>query len=395
MRDSDSNKLRPIDAFVKYFLDVKPYHTKLLEVVERYKFAETIYVDIKETVFTDIAFRNNPLCKAVGFGLIFDECGFSNDNCCDLFQCLGGYGVIWDNSDLIGVHSIEEIDTAADEIIVAGNYTFDRRLEILKVEETSLTLRGDHADDFLLHKLFLIAPFNVYSIDSSLDNTLSVIGDISTELTYKREIKLNGSAGRDGLYGVGTATYNASTDITTIKVAGNANFNVDMTGAYIETETQPRNQGFYPVDRTEMDNDDTVVYLKQGFSFPVQTASNNGSVQLRTGLTAPRRIWLRGTEDIEREYRIADTYYDVTNDRTHLVLADKLFTDETYNEVRLYGYITSAGFDGDEECDQPKPTNVHAVIGERLVIRVIDSVAPDENIYFVAISGSTPPPPGQ
>ena len=35
MKDSDFAKLRPIDAFVKYFLDVKPYHTKLLEVIER------------------------------------------------------------------------------------------------------------------------------------------------------------------------------------------------------------------------------------------------------------------------------------------------------------------------------------------------------------------------
>jgi hypothetical protein len=69
---------RPIDSFVKYFLDIKPYHTKILEVVERYEFAETIEVDIKEKFDLLHTFANNPLCKGVGYGLDFDdECGFS------------------------------------------------------------------------------------------------------------------------------------------------------------------------------------------------------------------------------------------------------------------------------------------------------------------------------
>ena len=377
MRDSDSNKLRPIDAFVKYFLDVKPYHTKLLEVVERYKFAEEINVNVSDSLFTKISYRNTPLCKAVGFGLIFDECGFSSDNCCDLFQCLGGYGVIWDNSDLVAQHDIVSVDAAADEIIFAGDHSFDRRLEILQVNADSVVLRGIHTEEFLSHRLFLIAPFNVRNILSATQNVITIAGDVANELNAKKEIRVNGTQGRDGMYGVSNAVYDPDEGITSITVAGAANFNVDVTGAYIETETQARNQGFYPVDRAEVVNGNTYVYTRPGHGFATQTTSDNGSLQLRTGFTAPRHVWLLDNNGAEREYRIAETYYNVTTGNTHVVLADQLFEGETYTQIRLYGYITNAGFDADELCDRPKPTNVHATLGEKLVLRVVIKSVPE------------------
>lgn len=375
MKDSDFAKLRPIDAFVKYFLDVKPYHTKLLEVIERYKFNETLMVDITDSMYTNVIYKNTPLCRQVGWGLVFDDCGFSNDNCCDLFQCLGGYGLIWDNSDHIATHSLDYVDTGTDELIVNGDFTFDRRLEILSIEGGSLILRGDHQTEFESHRLFLIAPFNVYAVVSASLNVLNIQGDVAAELNTKKEFKLNFTQGGDGMFGVRDAVYDALSNVTVVTVAGAANFYMDVTGSYIETESHARNQGFYQVDRTELlDSGDTVVFLRTGQTFPVVTNSNNGSVQLRTGLAAPRQIWLRGFAGesiVEREYRIADSFYNVYTGKTHIILADQLFTDETYDELRVYGYMTGAGFDNNEECTAPKPTNIHAVIGERLVMRIL------------------------
>jgi len=372
MKDSDLVKLRPIDAFVKYFLDVKPYHTKLLEVIERYKFNETLMVDVTDSMYTNIIYKNTPLCRQVGWGLVFDDCGFSNDSCCDLFQCLGGYGIIWDNSDLIGTHTLEHVNTETDELIIDGDFTFDRRLEILNVEGGSLTLRGDHAAVFESHRLFLIAPFNVYSVVSANLNVIKVQGDVAGELKTKKEFKLNGSQGRDGLFGVSDASYDAIEGVTVVTVAGSVNFSVGVTDAYIETESHARNQGFYQVDHTVVEQGNTIVFLKAGRTFPVVTNSNNGSVQLRTALTPPRHIWLAGTSG-EREYRIADSFYNVSTGKTHIVLADQLFSGETYTSAKMYGYMTNAGFDNDEECSAPKPTNIHAVIGERLVMRILEA----------------------
>lgn len=381
MRDSDSSKLRPIDAFVKYFLDVKPYHTKLLEVVERYKFAETMTVDITDTMFADIAYRNNPLCKAVGFGLIFDQCGFSNDNCCDLFQCLGGYGLIWDNSDIVADYAIRSVNTETDEFTVLGDHTRDTRLEIISISGNRMVLRGNVAGYFDDQKLFLIAPFNVYSITSLSDNVIVIPGNVADELNIKRSLRISNDLWNNGVYGVNVATYDPLNDQTRVEVAGDVTFIADsLAGAYIETESQPKNQGFYSVNSAYTEDGNTTVIIND--TFPVASTVNNGCVQLRDGLTAPRRVWLTDNNNLLREYRIADSYFLPETNETRVVLAEQYFTADTYNEAsyyteaRLYGYMTNAGFDNDEECDVPKPTNVHALFGERLVINIMPIVSP-------------------
>lgn len=386
MRDSDSTKLRPIDAFVKYFLDVKPYHTKLLEVVERYKFSEVVDVTITDAMFAHITYINSPLCKAVGWGLIFDECGFSNDNCCDLFQCLGGYGLIWDNSDLVLQATIQETFQDEDRLSFDGNLTFDRRLQILQIDNSSLILKGNRTVDFIYHKLFLIAPFNVYQIVSFGTNTFEVSGNLTSELQYKREFRITGTRGLDGRYGVSSTSYSQADDTTTVTIAGNRVLSGTISDGYFETESRPKNQGFYPVADAALNGDgDTVVTLRDGYTFPTPSSENNGSVQLRTGLIAPRRIWLSSDlDETNREYRIADSYYDITANQTHVILAEQLWEGESYDVLSMYGYITNPGFDADELCDAPKPTNIHVVMGEKLVINVI-SDSGDPPAFYIGL----------
>jgi hypothetical protein len=378
MRTSDSNKLRPIDAFVKYFLDVKPYHTKILEVVERYKFAETITVDITDTMFASAAYRNTPLCRPVGFGLIYDSCGFSNDSCCDLFQCLGGYGIIWDNSDLVATYPIKDIITEYDELIVNGNLTADLRLEIIRIDTDRVVLRGDKTAYFATQKLFLIAPFNVHQIDSISGNQVVLLGDVSTEMNYKKEFRISGTASANGLYGVSSALYDPNNEVTVITLAGDYNLGGSVWNGYVETETQPKNQGFYAVASVEYDGNQTTVIVSPNTPLKTPSYVNSGSVQLRTGLTSPRRIWLttNGEIPVELEYRITDSWYEISTHTTHIITAEQLFVGEMYNNIKLYGYMTGAGFDGEEECDAPKPTNIHTLFGERLKISTTETPTP-------------------
>jgi hypothetical protein len=39
---------RPIDAYIKYFRDIKPYHSKILEILEQYNFSEEMLVSMRE-----------------------------------------------------------------------------------------------------------------------------------------------------------------------------------------------------------------------------------------------------------------------------------------------------------------------------------------------------------
>lgn len=397
--NSQTTTIRPIDAFIKYFLDVKPYHTKLLEVIERYKFDEAMQVDIAEAVFTTASYVNKPLCRQVGWGLVFDECGFSNDSCCDLFQCLGGYGIIWDNSELVATYPIQSMDLVSDELIFEGDYTFDRRLEILKIEHNQVTLRGDKSAYFADHRLFLIAPFNVYTILSAGNKIVNIPGNHVSELLAKQEFRISGTRGLNGQFGVSDATYDESSDITTITIAGNRNLVGIVNGGYVETEAQNMNQGFYQVADVQVEYGNTVITVRD--TFPVNTYANNGSLQLRTGMMAPRHIWLRdASTNVMVEYRIADEYYDLTNNRTHVVVAEFLeHHDQEFvpTEARIYGYMNAAGFDGDEECDRPKPTNIHVVLGESLEMRIISGEPPvaDPLIYFTMLVTDITPGDGE
>lgn len=380
MRESD-NKIRPIDAFVKYVMDVKPYHTKLLEVVERYSFAEEVVVDIIDTSFTTVRYQNTPLCKPVGWGLVYDSCGYSTDECCDLFQCIGGYGLIFDNSELLLQSAIVSADTNTDRIILDGNWLYDRRLEVSRISGSTVHLPGDHTAEFASHKLFLIAPYNVFKLSAFSGSTITLNGNQVDEFLTKREFAIVNSRGMDGKYGVANAVYDAANDFTVITVTGDREFAaLSIADAYVETETSPRNQGAYTVDSTVFDGTHTIVTIKNG-SFPAATFSNNGSVQLRTALVAPRHVWLRDSvNDLMFEYRVADSFYNVEDDQTHIVLNEFLSRLDsptfTPDQLRLYGYMTSAGFDNDEECNRPKATNVHTVIGERLLIRIIPVATP-------------------
>lgn len=369
---------RPLDAFVKYFLDVKPYHTKLLEVLEIYNFYDTINVKIDENVVKDITFLNKPLCNPTGWGVDWDDqCGFDAISCCDLFDCIGGFGLIYNNSDLLVTTNV--VSTTTDgTITLNGNYTYDTKLPIKAIQNAEqFTVAGDQRSYFNTFNVFLVIPRHIYNITAVNAHGFTVTGDIASEAESRRTFIVYGSAGNDGTYIVNTASYDPATNLTTILVIEHIN-HVGGTG-FIQINASNKNNGVYQVLGTPTFNGvDTVVTVNGGTrKFTVLGEATHGSVQFRSGLTYPRHITLSGSSsNNDGDYKIMSSLYDYTTNKTTLTLSGMIPDASNTGTVNLYGYEFEAGFEAGPECSIPKPADIHMIFSERLVINVLPAPTP-------------------
>ena len=385
---------RPLDAFVKYFLDVKPYHTKLLEVLEIYNFYDTINVNIGENVIKDITFLNKPLCNPTGWGVDWDDsCGFDAISCCDLFTCIGGYGLIYNNSDLLVTANI--VSTSTDgSVVLSGNYTYDHKIPLKAIlNADQFTVAGDQRNYFNTFNIFLVIPRHIYNINSVTNNGFIVSGNISSEVISRGSFIVYGSAGNDGTYVVNNASYDPNTNLTTIIV--NEHINHVGGNGTIQIVASNKNNGAYQVLGTPVFNGvDTIVTINSATKkFTILNDTTTGTIQFRSGLIYPRHITITGnSSNNDGDYRIMDSTYDYVSNTTKLTLSG-VFTDASNTgTVNLYGYEFEAGFEGGPECSVPKPADVHTVFSERLVINVIKvSPTPTPNVTpTVTPTPSTP-----
>lgn len=387
---------RPLDAFVQYFLDVKPYHTKLLEVLEVYNFYDTINVSISESVIKDIIFQNKPLCNATGWGVDWDDaCGFDAISCCDLFDCIGGYGLIYDNSNLLVTANI--ITTTTDgTVTVPGNYSYDLKLPIKAIlSATQFTVAGDFRTYFDTFNVFLVIPRHIYPINSILVKGFTVVGDISSEVVARKTFTVYGSSGNDAIYDVNTAVYTPSTNLTTINTVQTTS-NLSGSG-FIQIVSSNKNNGVYQVDGTASFNGvDTIITVNSGTKqFGIINEATHGSVQFRSGLIYPRHITLAGSSsNNDGDYRIMQSVYNYNSNTTTLTVSALIPDISTTGTVNLYGYEFEPGFDAEIECSVPKPSDIHMVLSERLVINIIPVVTatPVVSVTPTATTSGTPLP---
>lgn len=362
---------RPLDAFIQYFLDVKPYHTKLLEVLEIYNFYDEINVTIDENIDKNITFLNKPLCNPTGWGVNWDDqCGFDAISCCDLFDCIGGFGLIYNNSDLLV--STNVISTTTDgTITITGNHTYDMKLPIKAIlNADQFTVAGDQRNYFNTFNVFLVIPRHVYNIHDVTTHGFTVTGDISSEVVARRSFLVYGSLGNDGTYEVITATYNTSTNLTNIVV----NQNIRHVGGagVIQINASNKNNGAYQVLGTPTFNGVDTIITTNGAAkkFTVLNETTHGSVQFRSGLIYPRHITLSGSSSRnDGDYRIIQSVYN--NNNTTTITVSGLIPDiSATGSINLYGYEFEAGFEGGLECSIPKPADIHMIFSERLVINI-------------------------
>ncbi len=388
---------RPIDAFVKYFLDVKPYHTKILEIVERYLFDEDVNISIKENIFFTEEWGNEPLCKGVGYGLDFDDdCGFSSLSCCDLFDCIGGYGLIFDNSDLLVTAPISSYNAEAGTITVQGDRRYDTYYQIDAVTSNSILIRGNHVSSIAPHALFVVVPKSTYLVQETVFNGFYIAGNVAQQFAAANEFNLMRSTANDGIYSVVEAKYFSDSQRTFIRV-NRQDLDVNALGTII-VDSGTKNNAAYQRDSVFFNGTHTVIYLHpDSTQIALPNETKHGSVVLRTGFVAGRRVWLNNDPDVDAysptssEAKIVDCSYneldatttitiDVAHNTTRIeptLISDAQLDFANITSVQLRGYYFGAGFDGFKECSTPKPYNIHASISEFLSIEVIDYSVPE------------------
>ena len=393
----------PIDSFVDYFLDTKPYHTKILEVVETYTFTEEMIVSMEERVEKDVLIENDPLCKETGFGLDYDDkCGYDAIDCCDLFDCFGGYGCIFDNSDMllnlpVVAFQVEsdledqlENETGVLEdswLEVEGNFLADKRLQIKQIpNSTQLVFDGNvteyfNGPDGTVNTTFLIVDIQQFQINQVSENVVTISGNHVDFFSRRSEFFVIGETGfGDKRFFYNTVTFNSTTgetEITLLPLSGVADGS--LNGRDLQIRTDSPNTGIYQSFDVVFTGTETVVNLFTGQTVtPISQGEYSlGSIQLRRALNNPRLLSVVDTiSGEEEEVKILYAEYDANIDRTKIFVASDLsFIDGlSKNQIRIrtFGYFFESGFDGGEECTPPKAENIHTRFFERLVFEVED-----------------------
>lgn len=418
---------RPIDSFKDYFLDIKPYHTKILEIVEQYNIQEDLLLKFDEKLFIDVEYANDPVCKPVGYGLVWDdECGFDAVDCCDLFECIGGFGLIYDNSDLVAEYEILDLRVGSDSVVVEGNQTRDARYQISTIPAGNvLTVNGDITSQINDIKLFLIVPIKTLSIKSNTTNTIDIEGNFTTSLFVNKEFQVYNTESSDGIYRVSTVTYDAVNDLTTIEILSPGILNETIVNGFIEFRINSRNSGPYLIESYNFDGAVTSIFLEDSTPLLFTNSTegdNHGSIQLKTGMMPGREVNIEGTgTPNDNVYSVLKSVYDKNLDQTEVFLSGDLFIEGVFPTptptatvtptlsvdssptptpsagisptptlsvtptnsptpsvsgtalstdpfIRMYGYLQNSGFDGNPECSAPKPS--HAKIGMSELIQI-------------------------
>lgn len=367
-----------IDAFLEYFKDAKPYHTKLLEIIEEYNFVESMTVCICEAVEKEISIQNDPLCKETGFGIDYDdECGYDAIDCCDLFDCDGGYGFIYDNSDLVVETSLVNKNDEFGVLHVSGNQLSDLRVPVLDIiSSNTAILQGDISSILDKHSTFIFVNVLQFEVLANDSESITINGNYVDFIETKSNFKIEGSETEyNGTYTVRNVSYDVANDNTVIDfiffkpVADNA-----LTGVNLQFRNSNPNGGIYQLDSYSTNGTTTTVNVTSNtFEFVGIEPLHLGSFQFRTGLRQPREVDVEVSED--SYHRILYAGYDSIMNETQLFVdGDVSSYVPSTDTVKMYGYFYGAGYDGEEECSKPKSSHVYSLIEENLTIEIDDSL---------------------
>jgi len=194
---------RVTNSAVKLFNTIKPFHTHVLEVVEKYVFEERVDVDVSDTSQITIIYRPKPDCDGEGWGQAYDNvfCGYDAVKCCEPFSCTGGFGIVWDNDSIFAQYAASAITLARNSITVAGNVTRDMSLPIVGyatsstvrviAEPTALDLfvgDGSTAPTQVIFELTSKRPVAVRSVNAAT-NTIELNTKLIGQFIHRHEIQ--------------------------------------------------------------------------------------------------------------------------------------------------------------------------------------------------------------
>lgn len=371
-----NNSIKPIDSLIEYIKDIKPYHTKFLEIIERYNFVECMDVGLSEILKVNVHIANTALCQPTGYGIEWDEkCGFDPLSCCDLFECIGGYGLIFDNSDILVSTPVLSIDSTIGTITVSGDYRSDIKLQIESIPTAnSLTIKGDYSTLLTTHSLFAVQPLKIYEILETTIDSFVINGLHLSDFSNNPEFVVTFDDINSGQYSVIAISEDANN--TTIMVSQELTPSVTALGQ-IESAYNCTNQGTYQVTGASFDGIYTTIDISNTNEFDFTNANEQdfGAIQFRTALTSPRIITLIGNDvENDRDFKVINTVHDSNADTTTITINGTLVGSSTTGTVNLIGYNSGHGFDGFEDCSIPQPYNIHNNFSEYVLIEVNDII---------------------
>jgi len=377
---STPSSSQAIDSFLEYFREAKPYHTKLLEVVEKYTFFESMDVNFVESIKKQITIQNEPLCKQTGFGLDYDDnCGYDAIDCCDLFDCSGGYGIIFDNSDLVASELIVAKNDTEGFFEVEGNHTIDTRYKVLNIiDNQTMLVEGNASVLINQHSIFLDVNVLPYDVVSNSPDSLVISGSHVDFINTKTEFWVTGTeTAFNGKYVVRSATYDTDNNETTVNFIyfGSVGVN-DLQGLQINFRSSDPNVGIYQIAGGSFDGTNTTLSISNGtFNLTDSdlTEYQKGSIQFRTAFKYSREIEIDLSPGSNYHNILYVEYVFDTNRTKIYVDGDISPYAEGIDLLNMFGYFFNSGFDGSAECLQPKETHIYALMEEKLVIRVDDS----------------------
>ena len=395
-----------IQSFVKYFNTIKPYHTKILEILEQYNFEDALNVIFRENLFNDYTFANQPLCSDVEVGTDFDEgfiftknfpiiawdesadtitvsgdrtadleagdyvflntsagglrpikteitsvtlvgsdtevvvtldiqTGVNDDftrmgsQYCNLFSTIsGGFGEVFDDDKVIVEAPIVSND-GETEIVLSGNYTYDKRYQILSIPNTtSIIIAGDITDVIDpdpngsptdgKHAFFRIVSQKTYPIVSCTSSSINISGNHLSDVLRHRELEILATGVNDGRFSVVSATYNGNTDETIINLSSSQTIDTDYCGGIASVQNASiRNTGFYSVQSAVFNGTNTVITVDPSTPFRLTDSSesgNHGTLIVRTALTQRRVVTIEGERTrLDKQYTLPNTFTDTFN----------------------------------------------------------------------------------
>lgn len=368
MATTDTTQSSPISNFIDYFTSIKPYHSKILEVVQKYNFYDSVVVNVEEEFFRQLNWANTPLCNGVGFGLTFDDCcGYDANECCTLGNCVTD-GSNFNNLTDVYSYPVQSVYAAGGEVYISGDKTYDTTFQIKKVfSATNFSVAGDITDYLGRENIFEIIPYNTYKYTTNGVNTFSFTGDLTAQFIQEKRFYVYGTGYNDGVYNLTSTTYNKATNTTQVIVLESM---VPNKAGFVLLETSSKNLGFYTVSNFQFNGTDTVVTVTSSQKALVLEALSP-SIRFKTGYIENRIVSLNNNDtDNNGTWQVSQSNYNPTTNKTQVILRNAL-TDDTgaVGTLDLMLRLTPADYVADTACQPPKEANVSVNFTEVLTIR--------------------------
>lgn len=185
-------RIDPTEGFIQYVKTVKPYHSKILDVLVEYVYTDKVAVQVKEK--WQMAFE------------------FTRPDVDTVYSC--GYGYRWDPT---GMTAPESVPTA--RILTATAQVTSANANSFLVEPPTFSTYHIVVADRKSNQLAFALPFTITNVNVTA-RTFTVLGEVTADhfdVNKHIYVSNNTGAGVDGRYDVVSVSSDGTTSVVTVK----------------------------------------------------------------------------------------------------------------------------------------------------------------------------------